>query len=88
VDLPVMPPVKPMLSKSGTLEQALVLLDEGHGQIEPKWDAYLRVALKASEKACVLHCRAAVGRAGYEACDQCAFVVMLAHESEGMGVHD
>jgi hypothetical protein len=39
VDLPVMPPIKPMLSKAGTLEQALAMLDAGHGQIEPKWDA-------------------------------------------------
>jgi ATP-dependent DNA ligase len=35
-----MPPVKPMLAKIGKLEQALDMLDSGHGQIEPKWDGF------------------------------------------------
>lgn len=37
MDLPVMPPVKPMLCKAGKLDQALALLHSGHGQLEPKW---------------------------------------------------
>jgi ATP-dependent DNA ligase len=35
-----MPPVKPMLSKPATLDQALALLKDGHGLIEPKWDGF------------------------------------------------
>lgn len=38
VDLPVMPPIKPMLAKNGTMEQALAIIRDGHGQLEPKWD--------------------------------------------------
>ena len=36
-----MPPVRPMLSKSGTLEKAFALLDAENGLLEPKWDLNL-----------------------------------------------
>lgn len=35
-----MPPVKPMLCKTGTWEQVKVLLESGNSQIEPKWDGF------------------------------------------------
>lgn len=38
MDLPVMPPVKPMLAKVGSLETAPAMVESGKGQIEPKWD--------------------------------------------------
>ena len=40
MDLPVMPPVKPMLCKTGTWEQVEVLLESGNGKKEPKWDGF------------------------------------------------
>jgi hypothetical protein len=36
VDLPVMPPIQPMLAKPVSLEKALSMLP--YVQIEPKWD--------------------------------------------------
>ncbi len=47
MDLPVMPPVKPMLCKNGTWEQVKVLLESGNGQIEPKWDGSRPVSGRA-----------------------------------------
>ncbi len=38
VDLPVMPPIRPMLAKTTTLEKALALIP--YVQIEPKWDGF------------------------------------------------
>jgi ATP-dependent DNA ligase len=38
VDLPVMPPIRPMLAKATTLEKALALLPDV--QLEPKWDGF------------------------------------------------
>ncbi|MCM0620087.1 ATP-dependent DNA ligase [Nocardioides bruguierae] len=38
MDLPVMPPVRPMLAKTTTLEKALAMLPDV--QLEPKWDGF------------------------------------------------
>ena len=46
MDLPVMPPVKPMLCKIGTLDKALALLDAGNGQLEPKWDGFRTIVFR------------------------------------------
>lgn len=35
-----MPPIKPMLAKNGTMEQALAIIRDGYGQLEPKWDGF------------------------------------------------
>ncbi len=40
VDLPVMPPVKPMLAKAMTWEQLQVLARERDYKYEPKWDGF------------------------------------------------
>ncbi len=40
VDLPVLPPVKPMLSKAAPIDRALDLLREGRAHVEPKWDGF------------------------------------------------
>jgi ATP-dependent DNA ligase len=40
MDLPVMPPVKPMLCRVATMEHALELLRTGMGKVEPKWDGF------------------------------------------------
>jgi hypothetical protein len=53
VDMPVMPPVKPMLSKSAPLEQVLAMASQGHVQIKPKWDAVGFVALLEQAAAAV-----------------------------------
>lgn len=50
VDLPVIPPVKPMLCKSGSLEQALAMVRKGHGQIEPKWDGFRCVVFRDGDE--------------------------------------
>jgi ATP-dependent DNA ligase len=50
MDLPVMPPVKPMLCKSGTLEQALAMVREGHAQLEPKWDGFRCVVFRDGDE--------------------------------------
>jgi hypothetical protein len=46
VDLPVMPPIRPMLARTTTLEKALALLPDV--QLEPKWDAFLAAATVAA----------------------------------------
>lgn len=38
MDLPVMPPVKPMLAKPITWEQ--LFTEKDYGQLEPKWDGF------------------------------------------------
>jgi len=38
VDLPVMPPIRPMLAKTTTLEKVIAMLP--YVQIEPKWDGF------------------------------------------------
>jgi ATP-dependent DNA ligase len=40
VRLPVMPPVKPMLARIGTLDEVLAMLQGGNVQLEPKWDGF------------------------------------------------
>ena len=50
MDLPVMPPIKPMLAKSGTMEQALALLRSGHGLLEPKWDGFRCVVFRDGDE--------------------------------------
>ena len=45
-----MPPVKPMLSKLGTLEKALALLDAGNGLVEPKWDGFRCVVFRDGDE--------------------------------------
>ncbi len=50
MDLPVMPPVKPMLCKSGTLEQALTMVREGHAQLEPKWDGFRCIVFRDGDE--------------------------------------
>jgi ATP-dependent DNA ligase len=50
VNLPVMPPVRPMLSKSGTLDQAFALLDADNGQLEPKWDGFRAIVFRDGEE--------------------------------------
>jgi ATP-dependent DNA ligase len=50
VDLPVMPPVKPMLSKSGTLDQVLAMCEAGHVQIEPKWDGFRCIVFRDGDE--------------------------------------
>ena len=44
-----MPPVKPMLAKSVSMEQALALLG-GDGQFEPKWDGFRCVVFRDGEE--------------------------------------
>jgi len=48
VDLPVMPPILPMLAKTTTLEKALALLP--HVQIEPKWDGFRCLMFKDGDE--------------------------------------
>ncbi len=50
VDLPVTPPVKPMLAKIGTLEQARDMLASGIGQLEPKWDGFRCIAFRSGDE--------------------------------------
>ncbi|MDA8047632.1 MAG: ATP-dependent DNA ligase [Actinomycetota bacterium] len=50
MDLPVMPPIKPMLCKTGTWEQVRVLLESGNGQIEPKWDGFRCIVFRDGER--------------------------------------
>lgn len=50
VDLPVMPPVKPMLAKIGTMEQAGDMLASGTGQGEPKWDGFRCIAFRSGDE--------------------------------------
>src|SRR5580692_2775666 len=50
MDLPVMPPVKPMLCKTGTWEQVKVLLESGNGQIEPKWDGFRCIVFRDGDE--------------------------------------
>ncbi|HEX9969063.1 MAG TPA: ATP-dependent DNA ligase, partial [Acidimicrobiales bacterium] len=50
MDLPVMPPVKPMLSKSGKLDQALAMLDAGQALVEPKWDGFRCLAFRDGDE--------------------------------------
>jgi ATP-dependent DNA ligase len=45
-----MPPVRPMLAKLGKLEQALALLDEGNGQLEPKWDGFRCIVFRDGDE--------------------------------------
>jgi len=48
VDLPVMPPILPMLAKTTTLEKVLALLP--HVQIEPKWDGFRCIVFKDGDE--------------------------------------
>ncbi|HEX2038324.1 MAG TPA: ATP-dependent DNA ligase [Acidimicrobiales bacterium] len=48
--LPVMPPVKPMLSKSGTLDQALAVMEDRHGFVEPKWDGFRCIVFRDGDE--------------------------------------
>jgi ATP-dependent DNA ligase len=50
VDLPVMPPVKPMLSKLGTFDKVVALLDAGNGQVEPKWDGFRCIVFRDGDE--------------------------------------
>jgi ATP-dependent DNA ligase len=50
MDLPVMPPVKPMLCKTGTWEQVKGLLQSGSGQIEPKWDGFRCIIFREGDE--------------------------------------
>jgi ATP-dependent DNA ligase len=50
MDLPVMPPVKPMLCKTGTWEQVNALLESGNGQIEPKWDGFRCIVFRDGDE--------------------------------------
>ncbi len=45
-----MPPVKPMLSKAGKLEQALEMVRTGHGLLEPKWDGFRAVVFRDGDE--------------------------------------
>jgi ATP-dependent DNA ligase len=44
MDLPVMPPIRPMLAKTTTLEKALAMLPDV--QLEPKWDGFRCIVFK------------------------------------------
>ena len=48
VDLPVMPPIRPMLAKTTTLENALAQLP--YVQIEPKWDGFRCIVFKDGDE--------------------------------------
>ena len=50
MDLPVNPPVKPMLAKLGTLEKALALLDAENGLLEPKWDGFRCIVFRDGDE--------------------------------------
>ena len=45
-----MPPVKPMLSKLGTFEKALALLDADNCLIEPKWDGFRCIVFRDGDE--------------------------------------
>ena len=48
MDLPVMPPIRPMLAKTTTLDKALALLPDV--QIEPKWDGFRCLVFKDGDE--------------------------------------
>jgi ATP-dependent DNA ligase len=48
VDLPVMPPIRPMLAKTTTLEKALALLPDV--QLEPKWDGFRCIVFRDGDE--------------------------------------
>jgi ATP-dependent DNA ligase len=48
MDLPVMPPIRPMLAKSVTLEKAQAMLPDV--QIEPKWDGFRCLVFKDGDE--------------------------------------
>jgi ATP-dependent DNA ligase len=48
VDLPVMPPILPMLAKTTTLEKALSMLP--YVQVEPKWDGFRCLVFKDGDE--------------------------------------
>ena len=48
VDLPVMPPIRPMLAKTTTLEKALAMLPDV--QLEPKWDGFRCIVFRDGDE--------------------------------------
>jgi ATP-dependent DNA ligase len=48
MDLPVMPPIRPMLAKTTTLEKALAMLPDV--QLEPKWDGFRCLVFKDGDE--------------------------------------
>jgi len=50
MDLPVMPPVKPMLSKLGKFDKAVALLEAGKGHVEPKWDGFRCIVFRDGDE--------------------------------------
>lgn len=48
MDLPVMPPLKPMLAKPITLDKALAMLPDVH--LEPKWDGFRAIVFRDGDE--------------------------------------